>query len=491
MTWDLQPEPNPSEPVGARRGRRDVPAAQETIYAHLLSIVKGNPPEDTLRDFRQLFIEEGSIETAEITRALSMILVDGDRQVFVYTLKRSCYILINNWGAARHHHEIQELVKAFEDPILQSFAHSKMLQRLRSWVFEFAQSEDYKDLKLFASRFDEGKKTWSQRYTSYLLASQYYDHTAPEEQREAARTLSRQLRDRFRFDLAMYVAHSQMNPRASQKLLRANPSTRQAVQNPTSLGEDVLRLIKMIVLRRGQGQFSYENLARIFSEQTEGLSYRSYKNSLLRYLLFSVDNPGFVRTIQQKLSKRLDELYPEQDGVLTNDLLKLRTSSRVLEFLTTETKTEPSPLFSLLISQGGPLTLVMVLLKLVLISPTTRNVLELRVAHLIRFYEQLPHEDCAWFIQFLEVLSVTFAIYVEDVRYDVVRMRSKGSAVSSLTPEEAIALSKQAQSLDLDQLDLEEYQIFSQCRGTLAQKWMDTAKQLKQDGKAEGKPEEH
>jgi hypothetical protein len=87
---------------------------------------------------------------------------------------------------------------------------------------------------------------------------------------------------------------------------------------------------------------------------------------------------------------------------------------------------EPSPLFSMLISQGGPLTVAIVLLKIVLICPMTRNRLDLCIANLIRYYEAIPQQDCEWFINFIEVFSVTFAIHVDGVRYDLVRVKFDG-----------------------------------------------------------------
>ena len=56
---------------------------------------------------------------------------------------------------------------------------------------------------------------------------------------QAARALSQQLKDRFKFDLAMYVARSQ-----------SATSPEQLPKNPTALGDNVLMLIKAIVTRR-------------------------------------------------------------------------------------------------------------------------------------------------------------------------------------------------------------------------------------------------
>jgi hypothetical protein len=78
-------------------------------------------------------------------------------------------------------------------------------------------------------------------------------------------------------------------------------------KNPTALGDEVIRFIKMIVAKRGT--FSYENLANIFLKQTQELNYKKFKYSLQKYLIFSVANKDFVEVFNQKLSKKLENLY--------------------------------------------------------------------------------------------------------------------------------------------------------------------------------------
>jgi glutaredoxin-related protein len=113
--------------------------------------------------------------------------------------------------------------------------------------------------------------------------------------------------------------------------------------------------------------------------------------------------------------------------------------------LTTENKQEPSSLFILLLSQGNPMTLVIVLLKIVLISKASRSHLEAQIAALIRYYERYPEQDCEWIVNFLEIFNVTFAIHAENVQYDLVNMRQKQENLSR-------------------RLTLNDYRVFSQMR---------------------------
>jgi hypothetical protein len=402
-------QPPETSSFGAKQGR-SIYQAQECVYDFLLDIVKKWPPEEVLLEFKQLFIYHVDSTTSGAVGAIYEIVFSNNQVEFRNTLKRCCYILINNWDASRNYKPIRDLLLLFEDKTFNHYTSSPTLKRLKIWINEFVLSEDFEELKLFASRYeDQGRGPWSSRYTSYLLVPQYIDLTNPVEQREAARTLSKQLKDRFKFDLAMYIAKSQ---------IRTNTS--RAPKNPTALGDEALRLIKVIVAKRGQ--FSYVNLANIFLNQIKQLTYKEFKQSLQNYLAFSVDNTELGEALRTKLDERLNELYvSHNDETLTSALL-LRTCNRIIDCLTTEGEEEPSHLFVRLLSQGNPITLVVVLLKLILICKHSRTHLEAQIAVLIKYYQNCSEEECAWLVSFLEVFNVTFAIYAENVQYNLIKM---------------------------------------------------------------------
>lgn len=376
----------------------------------MLEIVKNWPPEDVLREFRHLFIHHSDTASSNTLPYLYEIVFANQEQEFRNTLKRSCYILINNWDITRNRDSIQKLIQLFSDPILYKHTISPTLKRLREWLRNFIASSDFQELKLFTARYDERNRThWSQRYASYLLVPQYINLDNPLEQRQAARNLSRKLKEKFKFDLAMYTALSQDAVARERKF-----------DNPTSLGDEVLRLIKRVVAKRGF--FSYPNIAHIFTNQTKNLSYGAFKQSLLEYLIFSVDQDEFALTLKQQLSEKLSTLYDDHDDKVVNSALILRTANRVIEYLTTENHQEPSSLFVLLLSQGNSLTLVVVLLKLILICRYARTHLEARIADLIRYYASYSEEECQWVVNFFEMFRIITAIYTENIEYNLVNM---------------------------------------------------------------------
>jgi hypothetical protein len=390
-----------------------LPQAQEIISCFFLEEVKISAPESVLEKFKYLFIEPSPAVNSIPRQALEYIASLDQEKTFINTFKRSIYILVNNWTATRQEQYIQELVQLLSVSLDAQPVSSVTLKRLKLWRSNFVHSQDYKELKIFISKFDN-QDHWSDRYSSYLLVEQSVDARKPRQQREAARTRCEQLKEQFKFELAMYTARSPLA--ASQQ----NTSP-----NPTILGDQVVHLIQKILQKRST--FSYTSLAKIFINQTQDLCYSDFKQSLLNYLVFFLDNQDLSNTIKTELSKELEFLYETHEQKPWDNHLLLRTCNRVIDYLTTTTHKNPSSLFILLATQDNALTLAILLLKIVLLCPSSYTHLECCLAKLIQHYESLPESDCAWLINFLDVLKVTLTIYTDNVEFTLVNMSGKNS----------------------------------------------------------------
>jgi hypothetical protein len=396
--------------------RPDVQIVQEKVYSFFVEIVNKYAPEDVLIEFKSVFLDCLCLKKLDLTLGIYDVFIDNE-QNFRNTLKRCCYILVNNWESNRKHKYTQALIELIANYKSTAIHHKQTkITIFHTWLDNFIQSQDFQELKLFAYK-NENKADghWVNRYTSYLLAAQVVDKNNPEEQKEVAKKASKQLKDKFKFELAMYVARSQ-----------SNASSQTRYRNPSVLGDDILRLIKAIIVRKGV--FSYDNIANIFLKQTQNQTFKDFKESLLKYLIFSVQQPKFVDTLQQQLSEKLVNWKPEYNDVIINKYLLLRTCNRMIDFLTTENSVKPSPLFVLLLSQGHPLTLVIVLLKIILICKYSRSHLESRIAYLIRYYDKYSEAECQWFINFIEIFNITFAIYAENVEYNLIKVEEAEKA---------------------------------------------------------------
>ncbi len=433
--------------VGMRSGEGPpvmltVPQIQDSIYQYLIRAVQAMAPEAALDEFYRLFIEHQGAAGTQALHAIYQLVFLNDQAAFQATLKRSCYILINNWANCRHEAFIYRLISLFEQPYGDPNSSSISLNRLRKWVCDFVNSHDYDELKLFIARHEldypgaphkdstglypdrtrlqtdpsgntitdpnpDTPRHWSSRYIGQLLVAQSVDPHNPSEQREAAAVYARQWRERFKFDLAMYMAKYQ-----------SSRSDRDRLRNPTNLGDQVLKIVKSIVLRTGK--HSYSSLASLFLQQTQGLKYRGYKKSLLKYLILENTPDHMTELVRQKLQEKLATLMENQHDEALTEQLHQETCRQLIEFFTTENFQSPSRLFLLILSSGSALTLTIFLLKLVLICPETRSHLDLCIARLVKYYEQFEEESCYWVIYFFDIFNVTFAIYTENVQYNLV-----------------------------------------------------------------------
>lgn len=393
-------------------------------------------PEDAAQS-RQVVSNRAATESPSPLQALYQLALLNEAAVFHQTLKRACYIVVNNWNHQRHEGLICELLRQFQLPTLQRSGDSRLQQRLRQWVRDFVASPDYQALLLFAGNCDltphweprttdlpalpalpPPQPTWSERYAAHVLAAQALNPDNSPEQRQAAAHRAQQLRDRFKFDLAWYMAK-----------LQSPAADRHQLKNPTSLGDRVLQIVKTIVLRNGKQ--GYVSLAHLFLEQTRGLTYSGYKRSLFKYLVASTRQSDLNEKIRQKLQKRLEniEVHCQRDRL--SNRLHQETCEQMIKFLMSETGHTPSSLFIVLLSQGNPLSLTILLLKLVLICPPARSQLDRCAAQLLQYYQAFESKDCRWVAYFFDILNVTFAIYTENIHYNIVELPpSKNSSAN-------------------------------------------------------------
>jgi hypothetical protein len=389
---------------------RSLSQAQELICQFFLKELKPYSPESVLQEFKHLFIEPTEAVNSTPRQALEFIIASDSEETFIHTLKQSIYILVNNWSSTRQQKYVQQLVQLLSTSQETHKIGPVTFRRLKLWRRNFVNSQDYQELKLFASKYENHhQEHWSQRYSSYLLVSQSVDVRKPLEQQEAARTYSKQIKEQFKFELAMYTA------RSSSTACQQSTSP-----NPTSLGDEVLRLIQKIL--KNPSRFSYASLARLFLNQNQQIPYENFKQNLLNYLLFSTDNQNLANTIKTQLDSQLNTLYQNNHAQPWDNHLLLRTCNRVIEYFTTVDRENPSILFILLITQDNALTLAILLLKLVLLCPPSHTHLDCCLAQLIQHYKSQPESECKWLIDFLEVIQVTLTIYAEDVQYNLVNM---------------------------------------------------------------------
>ncbi len=372
---------------------RSIEQAQESIYRFLLDIVKQWSAEAVLQEFSSLFIQEKNSDSDPV-QAINELVAWNNEEEFQSTVKRCCYIVINNWKANKKERYIQQLIEILANSNNQSSSGD----RLKSWLQNFVNSKDYQELQAFAAKC-QGQVHWSNSYTANLAVPHAHTRTKPVEQRQTAQERAKPLQYRSKFDMAVYMARSQSGNVDKAK-------------NPTQLGDEILRLIKIIVAKREPA--SYANIANTFIKQNKTTNYQEFKQRLQKYLLYSTENREVVDTSKLDISQKLAALNYNCNGHTLTDALLHRTCNRLIEYLTTENHRTPSPLFLSLISQGNHMTLVIVLLKIVLICKASRSHLQTCITELNRYYENAPAAEFKSANNFVEIYKVMFAIYVDN-----------------------------------------------------------------------------
>lgn len=407
--------------------------AQQHIYSFFLTIIKHYQVEDILRQFERLFINYGEIDNVEVYNALGEIIFYNKEYEFKNILLRCCYILNNNWALNGNISACQKLVDLFLSHSISLPTKINKLKKLRQWLQNFIQSDEYKTLRSLSGRSGVNKNyhNWSERFSSYLLISEYTDFNKSPEQRQYAETLARKIKKQFKFDLALYTARIESKTgSASQR------------QNPTTLGDGVLILIKKILNKRGNEDL--RSLAKRFRAQVDDVTFAEFKDYLLDYLGISRNDfeiPEIMRlTVVQKFSRFHEH---QNDQFMTVNLFNV-ACNQVLRYLLLNKRRQPSELLQLSLESNNLLRYVVLLLKVVLICPKSRLYLESYIAELIKFYSSYDEVECRCFIVFLDMLNVTLAIFDKDTDYSLVKMKNLEN--------------------DFTDISLENYRIFSQSK---------------------------
>lgn len=335
--------------------------AQQHIYSFFLTIIKHYQVEDILRQFERLFINYGEIDNVEVYNALGEIIFYNKEYEFKNILLRCCYILNNNWALNGNISACQKLVDLFLSHSISLPTKINKLKKLRQWLQNFIQSDEYKTLRSLSGRSVVNKNyhNWSERFSSYLLISEYTDFNKSPEQRQYAGTLARKIKKQFKFDLALYTARIESKTgSASQR------------QNPTTLGDGVLILIKKILNKRGNEDL--RSLAKRFRAQVDDVTFAEFKDYLLDYLGISRNDfeiPEIMRlTVVQKFSRFHEH---QNDQFMTVNLFNV-ACNQVLRYLLLNERRQPSELLQLSLESNNLLRYVVLLLKVVLICPKSR-----------------------------------------------------------------------------------------------------------------------
>ena len=398
---------------------------EQTLYEHLLSCVKLEPPTKVLERFRRLFIDGIGYREQQIWLAVENIILSKQvEQEFPYILNRCCHILINHW---QMHPQMQcsipELVALLENPPTPGIVVSRIGRRLRLLINAFSQSEEFLTLRRLAAvitptveeKSDDSKPLGNliNRYP-YLYEHCLLSEDSSSEHQQVVRQIKAQMQKRFEFNLSHFVTYQVRQAQTRrQPVAQGTPRMLQAVPNPTLLSDRELGVSLKHFVGKVEGNYSYRDLAhRFISHASQLESFKDFKDDFYEYLTSGV-NPGYgKRQFNDKLYGYLKNLQPNSDYQKPNELMIVRSCSQVLNHLIVESQQKPNHfVFVDLISNLGSTFTTGLILKIVLICGKVKPYLEKRFAILFKHYESFSRDGVPWLVKVLENVNVAFSIH--------------------------------------------------------------------------------
>ncbi|MEA5472219.1 hypothetical protein [Spirulina sp. 06S082] len=377
---------------------------QTRICDFFTEIASSESPQSAIDYFQDLFILKSDRVGKAIEQSLYDLIVLNCEEDFFILLDRCCSILIKQWIVTKQEKYIAVLLNVLKKEISSYKSLQPTRRRLKEWILGFVESKYFQSLQAFLPDGDrqkiEATAPWKNRYIAYILTAQYFNPDYPREHREVAKLLAYKSNKQFKFKLALCLARANL-PKSSQRIN----------QNPTTLNLRTLCLIQQILVKRKN--INYQGLANIFLKQTEGMVYKDFKKSLLKYLLFSLKQGQTSTWLQASIAKYLESLYSNYNDKIVDSNLLLRTCKRLIVYLLNPDWEISSHPFTILTRRGNYITLAMLLLKIILICQSSYKYLIFCTVELIQENETQPEAECQWLIGFIETLRVVLAISQE------------------------------------------------------------------------------
>lgn len=414
---------------------------EQLLYDFLLEAVQSNAPDSVLEDFRQLFIEARGFRQDEVFQSLNRLVRQKDVEItFNHFFNRCCHILINHWQLQpQHQRAIPKLVELLDKSVVQRGHTIHSSNRVGQLVLAFTQTEAFLRIQRVAT-IVQGKQTSDNQGNDAVgtLIHRYpylYDYCltgddSSQEHQQMVRRMKVQHERHFEINLSRYVTYRVRLSQSNRSgLLLPQTELIQPVPNPTLLSDKELnRSIKHFVGTAERGQ-TYKALSQGFNNQIiHTPTFGGFKDNLYDYVLGSLDEKYQQGQFSKKLYHLLQNSYPDCNGQRPTEFLMMRTSSRLLNFLTVESAQQPDHyIFVDLIANMGVTRTVGLLLKVVLFCNKVKPYLEKRFSILFNHYESFSRSGVPWLVKSLENVQVAFSLHFG--RVDLSGLKTKNLGV--------------------------------------------------------------
>ena len=409
--------------------------SEKVIYEYLRGYLETHSAEETILEFRCIFLE-GTSQNVAIRNIIEDIIHSKTKQEKFFYILNYCFCIAINYWVQNQEQEtyIIELTKLFDNVNYAANYYSRRKKKLLLLTKDFTNSVYYQKIKRIASLFDYDSSfevdkdtaigSLLARYT-YLYKPLLMGKNNIAELDKLIQELQLNRNKDFEFKLAKHIiyrtrlsqiAKAQQFSYGAGKIIRRSP-------NPTLLDNKDLRTILKQYIKKIDKKYTLYQLSRKFIVQNKkDISFREYKRNLYFYLIYNItpSNPNY--NFQEKLWKILDSIYDRSDMMLLNKNLSLRTCRKLYQTLIiSNSEKNKHDLLVKFISNIGTAQTVMLFIKIVLICPQAKADLEQRLAHLYSLYEDKTVEYAPWIVKFLEHLLIAFSIYFGKIDISVAK----------------------------------------------------------------------
>lgn len=375
------------------------------IFDYFVTESQTKSVDQLLEIFRNFFISHNPEAVPGIfQKAFYDILVGHHTQGALTLINRCAFTVVNVCLKGKGLAYIDQLVLDLEARSPLPSDACLAARQFRDWVEAYCESEEYQLLKLFSPQSRKQSPSWGDRYLRFALLAQALNLGVAPEQRRACQMLYRVIHHRYKFQLAMFLAKG-CEGTAGEK----------GVVNPTLIPPTTLKLIHKLMVGRGEG---YARLAQMFLQGTAKETYGDFKGALGEHLLLSVAGDRRLKWLPRKLNQYLSGLSPEKNPIKVGQHLITKTCNQLIDYLLNPAHVQnPTHPFLLMMIEQEFLSLSVLLLKLVLISPHSYKILMLALNNLISYFKAHPEQECGWLKGFMETLQVVFTLGLDEGQY--------------------------------------------------------------------------
>ncbi len=406
-------------------GKKIGSGIEQVIYEHFQRLIKTETPEQLLERFRSLFIEGANYGDSRVWSTIEKLTSESTaEQNFPLVINRCCHILIGHWQLQPSGNiAIDRLIYILANPDPVPGKYSKITRRMRQLLKTYLSSDDYQILNRLnialngqiLNRDAIELEPLGKLITRYPYLYEHYLASSERtlENIQTVERIQQALQDRQESELSQYFTYQVRKSRIKSQVSREAARNLPRIANPTLLPSRDLGTAFIRFAGKSEDGISYQDLSHRFAAKLQAKpTIKAFKRDLYKYLIAGIESVYGDRGFNDRLQKMIEGFLVDRDSQQLDDISLLRICTHLLNYLVLENSTKAQHFVLIdLINNLGAAATTGLLLKIVLICPKTKPLLESRLSILFHHYESSPCKEVAWLVKSLEHWNVAESIH--------------------------------------------------------------------------------